>query len=687
MPPPPQPHSSTTTTTTFMLFILFTIFSTTLTNAHHCSRPPNTTTIQGPCAPFTSRILPFPFSLSPGCGHPSFQIQCSNLHNAIISINNISFSLLHYEPNTTSLTLSPIKPQNSHHNCNSLHNLYIPNKIISFSNSPFTPSDSSCSRLAALKPCLPPNLPNCSHCSFECKLIKNPVHLINECGTTHHQDSQQGCQSDILGYLDNLLQLGIEVEWDEEKDAFFTSCKACKSNNGFCGFNITDHAKPFICFPFEKNEQTPLVKEQSPNRVALLSILALFLVFLVFVSIATLVMRSRNNKSLASEEDPAIVYLRRHRSASLLPPVFSYEELEAATNRFDLKRKIGDGGFGSVYLGQLLDGRIVAVKHLHKHNNNNVGGDGKMEAFSTKSFCNEILILSSITHPNLVKLHGYCSDPRGLLLVYDYVPNGTLSDHLHGTKNFSKRGALTWNFRVDIALQISLAMEYLHFSVFPPIVHRDITSSNIFIEKDMRVKVGDFGLSRLLICTEATMVPSDSSGGVWTGPQGTPGYLDPDYYKSFRLNEKSDIYSFGVVLLELITGMRAVDQKREKREVALADMVVSRIQLGLLHQVLDPVLVVSGEAMEDIGSVAELAFRCVATDKDDRPDAREVVVELRRIKGCGRGVGGGAMMLRMSNSSNVVVPDDVGGGGDGGVMLRVSNSSSVVVPDGVGLIV
>lgn len=238
-----------------------------------------------------------------------------------------------------------------------------------------------------------------------------------------------------------------------------------------------------------------------------------------------------------------------------------------------------------------------------------------------------------------MKLHGYCSDPRGLLLVYEYVPNGTLSDHLH----VYKKQCLTWQVRIDIALQIASAIEYLHFSVVPPIVHRDITSNNIFVDKDMRVRVGDFGLSRLL-----------DPGCVWTGPQGTPGYLDPDYYRSFRLTEKSDIYSFGVVLLELVTGMRAVDGRRDKREMALADMAVARIQMGLLGEVIDPRLAaVDGGG---VAAVAELSFRCVAADKDDRPDAREVVAELRRIKGRTRG-GAAVGPMRASNPSNVVVPD------------------------------
>lgn len=187
-------------------------------------------------------------------------------------------------------------------------------------------------------------------------------------------------------------------------------------------------------------------------------------------------------------------------------------------------------------------------------------------------------------------------------------------------------------------------MEYLHFSVMPPIVHRDITSSNIFVEKDMRIKVGDFGLSRLLVLPETS---SSGSEYVCTGPQGTPGYLDPDYHRSFRLTEKSDVYSFGVVLLELMSGLKAVDQSREKREMALADLVVSKIQMGMLHQVVDPVLALDEEAINGVGALAELAFRCVAADKDDRPDAKEIVEELKRIGSCIRGGGGGG--LRGSN--------------------------------------
>ncbi|KAK7309554.1 hypothetical protein RJT34_06368 [Clitoria ternatea] len=574
--------------------------------------------ISTPCPPFPSSTstLPFPFSSSPGCGHPSFQLTCSTPHS-LISINNLSFSILTYNPNTSSITLSPHSHPHPHpHNCSHSLSLSIPSQPINLSSSPFRISPSSCSRLSSLQLCSPPSLPNCSHCPWECKLIQNPTHLLQPCTTT--PTHRPLCHTDPLLFLHQFLQSGFELQWDQSQDPYFTSCKTCLSNNGLCGFNSSHPNKPFICFRSESTLSPPWIRKIKPNKMAVFSLLIAFTSLILLVSVAAAVFRSGRFKSRPeTEQDPTMLFLRNQRSLSLLPPVFTYDELASSTNHFDPKRKIGDGGFGSVYLANLRDGRLVAVKHLHRQCHHATA------AFSTKSFCNEILILSSINHPNLVKLYGYCSDPRGLLLVYDYVPNGTLAEHLHSRKN-----SLTWQVRLDIALQTALAMEYLHFAVVPPVVHRDITSSNIFIEKDMRIKVGDFGLSRLLVLQDNT-TSSSSNGFVWTGPQGTPGYLDPDYHRSFRLTEKSDVYSFGVVLLELISGLRAVDQNREKREMALADLVVSRIQMGLLHQVLDPFLKQDCDA---VAAVAELAFRCVAADKDDRPDSKEVVAELKRIR-------------------------------------------------------
>lgn len=588
-----------------------------------------------PCPPFSSKPV-FPFSSEPGYGHPSFQVRCSSPHS-VISINGVSYSLLSFNTSSTTLRLSPL-PLNvtptvreSNRSCFSARFSSIPSRSINLSGSPFRISDGYCSRLSLLSPCSRPSLPNCSHCPWECSLIKKPVNLLDGCGVEHQSFSEQGCQGEVLEYLDKFLKLGLDVEWDTDQDPYFIKCNDCEAKNGDCGFNSSDPDRQFVCYHAQTRHHVQ-TRYAYPNRIAILSSVFALMCLLLVIAVTMAFFRSRWLRSLAIEVDPTTQFLSRHRSPNLLPPVFPYEELESSTNRFDPKRKLGDGGFGSVYLGQLNDGRLVAVKYLHKHHAAAAAPSGR--AFFTKSFCNEILILSSINHPNLVRLHGYCSDPRGLILVYDYVPNGTLADHLHGPKSLYRKGSLNWQVRIDIALQIAMAMEYLHFSVVPPIVHRDITSSNIFVEKDMRIKVGDFGLSRLLVFSDTT---SSSSGYVCTGPQGTPGYLDPDYHRSFRLTEKSDVYSFGVVLLELISGLKAVDQSRERREMALADLVVSKIQMGQLHQVVDSVLGIDGEVIDGVEAVAELAFRCVAADKDDRPDAKEIVEELRRIRNCTRG--------------------------------------------------
>ncbi|MCL7026746.1 hypothetical protein MKW94_026135 [Papaver nudicaule] len=620
----------------FLVLLLIITLNFNPTNSHSCPSKSSSS-----CSSSPTISSSYPFSTTPGCGNPWFQIHCLNQSSPpVISINNLSFSLLHFEPNTSSLLVSPLSLLNPTSTTTKTQCSSVLTHSINLSGSPFRFSDSSCSRLSFVKPCSEPSLtslPNCSVCSWECELYKQPIKLLQGCESKNHSDNQEeeeedtehnGCQEDFFGFLEIYLRNGVQIQYDQNIDTWFSNCSICESRNGFCGFNSSDPLKPFLCLSSSLNTHQVLIHRHKPKKIALFISLFIF-VCVLFLCALILAVFFRFRKTYASqtEEDPTTLFLHKHRSPNLLlPPVYSYEELESATNGFDPKRKIGDGGFGSVFLGQLFDARLVAVKKLHRVHS---------ATAASKPFCNEILILSSINHPNLVKLHGYCSDPRGLLLVYDYVPNGTLADHLHGCNSLYKKGSLSWQVRVEVALQTAMAVEYLHFSVDPAIVHRDITASNIFVEKDMKIKVGDFGLSRLLVYPESSV----SSRYIWTGPQGTPGYLDPDYHRSFRLTEKSDVYSLGVILLELISGMKAVDLNRDKRDIALVDLVVSKIQVGCLHQVIDPVLVSGVEAKEgtiisSVESMAELAFRCVAAEKDDRPDAKEVVAQLKQIKNC-----------------------------------------------------
>ncbi|KAI8534444.1 hypothetical protein RHMOL_Rhmol10G0090000 [Rhododendron molle] len=290
--------------------------------------------------------------------------------------------------------------------------------------------------------------------------------------------------------------------------------------------------------------------------------------------------------------------------------VFDYTELEEATGNFDRSRELGDGGFGTVYYGQLQDGREVAVKRLYENNFKRV-----------EQFMNEVEILTRLRHVNLVKLYGCTSKrSRELLLVYEYIPNGTVADHLHGRR--ANSGLLSWPIRLSVAVETAGALAYLHAS---DIIHRDVKTNNILLDNDFCVKVADFGLSRLF--------PTDVTH-VSTAPQGTPGYVDPEYYQCYQLTEKSDVYSFGVVLIELISSKQAVDTNRDRHDINLSNMAVNKIQNHALHELVDPSLgfEANNSVRRMITLVAELAFRCLQTERDMRPSMGEVLEALRGIK-------------------------------------------------------
>ncbi|GKV03838.1 hypothetical protein SLEP1_g16081 [Rubroshorea leprosula] len=215
------------------------------------------------------------------------------------------------------------------------------------SGSPFRFSDASCSQLSLLRACSPLTLPNCSYCQWECKIVKNPVQLLHGCSGSTSFDQRQGCHSDVLGFLDGFLKIGIQVEWDEAQDSYFSNCTDYKTKNGVCGFNSSDPNKQFICFPPETS-----IPSWNPNRVAILSSIFLLTCVFLVISVGIVIFCSRKLNSQSSEEDPTTLFLHSHRSASLLPLVFTYKELESSTNKFDPKCKIGDGGFGRGFRGR-----------------------------------------------------------------------------------------------------------------------------------------------------------------------------------------------------------------------------------------------------------------------------------------------------------------------------------------------
>ncbi|KAJ6825006.1 calmodulin-binding receptor-like cytoplasmic kinase 2 [Iris pallida] len=223
---------------------------------------------------------------------------------------------------------------------------------------------------------------------------------------------------------------------------------------------------------------------------------------------------------------------------------FSMAEIHRATKNFSQTLKIGHGGFGTVYRGTLHDGMVVAVKRAKKGDSNNHLG---------AEFQSEIKMLARIEHLNLVRFYGYLEHEDERIIVVEYVPNGTLREHL----DCVHRSHLDLAARLDIAIDVAHAVTYLHMYTDHPIIHRDIKSSNILLTENLRAKVADFGLARL----GATGVAHVS-----TQVKGTAGYLDPEYLRTCQLTEKSDVYSFGVLLVELMSGRRPIEPKRERKE-------------------------------------------------------------------------------------------------------------------------
>jgi serine/threonine protein kinase len=405
-------------------------------------------------------------------------------------------------------------------------------------------------------------------------------------------------------------------------------------SKGSCGYNIS---KPttFLCY-YPDNTSHPIkcpgrgivtqnssyasdVDHRNKNKTAIIIGSSIGGVALIAITLVLFLVYCLKNRKLPGIAD----YFRRNERKGMegyVPgheigklPIFSYEELRHATNGFHEENELGVGGFGSVYLGKLQDGRTVAIKRLYQDNVRRV-----------EQFLNEVDIFSSLNHPQLVRLFGCTNaDSPELLLVYEFVPNGTLADHLHGDRKCPE--GLPWNIRFNIAIQTAQALAFLH-GVDPPIFHRDVKSSNILLDENFNVKVADFGLCRL--------VPVDASH-VTTIPQGTPGYIDPEYYQCYQLTGKSDVYSFGVVLVEIISAKIAMDINRNRREINLANLAITKIQEGALHQLVDPQLdiEVNHEVKVMVTAVAELAFRCLASERDDRPDMKEVVAELEVITG------------------------------------------------------
>lgn len=294
--------------------------------------------------------------------------------------------------------------------------------------------------------------------------------------------------------------------------------------------------------------------------------------------------------------------------------VFTLKELQEATSYFHENNLIGKGGFGRVYKGVLKTGKVAAIKQMDP--NSLRGAQGERE------FRVEVDLLSRLNHPNLVRLIGYCADKSQRLLVYEYMNNGNLQDHLHGIL----RMKMDWPLRLKIALGTAKGLAYLHSgpTTSAPIIHRDFKSTNILLDADFEPRISDFGLAKL--------IPYEDEMYVSTRVLGTFGYFDPEYTATGKLTLQSDVYAFGVVLLELLTGRRPLDLNQCLANQNLVSQVRNKLkEKRKLKRVIDPEVNKDSYCMESVSMIGNLAYRCVRKEANRRPAMSECVNELEHI--------------------------------------------------------
>ncbi|KAK9988403.1 hypothetical protein SO802_028642 [Lithocarpus litseifolius] len=353
---------------------------------------------------------------------------------------------------------------------------------------------------------------------------------------------------------------------------------------------------------------TPLTKNHHHYRLMLIPgiglavtaaavMMLVVLVFLIRRKSRELEGSEKLDKTSSKAFPPSWAVRKFQEGPSSMFRKFSYKEIKKATGSFNTI--IGRGGFGTVYKAQFSDALVAAVKRMNK-----VSEQGDDD------FCREIELLARLHHRHLVALRGFCIAKHERFLLYEYMANGSLKDHLHAPG----RTPLSWRTRMQIAIDVANALEYLHFYCDPPLCHRDIKSSNILLDENFVAKVADFGLAHASkdgsICFEP----------VNTDIRGTPGYMDPEYIVSQELTEKSDVYSYGVLLLEIVTGRRAIQDNKNLVEWSQ----IYTTSESRLPELVDPSISDSFD-LDQLQTLVSIMRWCTQREGRARPSIKQVL--------------------------------------------------------------
>ncbi|KAL4199933.1 hypothetical protein AMTRI_Chr03g147230 [Amborella trichopoda] len=612
-------------------------------------------TSQKSCPNCGAMEVPYPLSTGPNCGDPDYKLFCDPSKQQLFfeSLNRSSYRVLRIDRTMqrmvvqaspwvpgTCVTRDMVASEGVWLNQSLPFNITTTNTIFLFNCSPrllisplnCTPS-SLCHRYLASSGRVDPR--RALQCSDEAVNVPCCTFVAGGSPSAYkirlHNGGCRGYRS-ILN-LDpsepaSEWEEGMEIQWASPPEPVCGSqqdCSAASTCSPRYSNNTGTLIKRCICSAgydwdhalgacAEKKAGSASSSSSAGHRSQII-MLTLFLVIAALGVIAAWVLLSlrrgfckvRNQARVAKERDDILSASKAGRSAK----IFEWKEVKKATGGFSPDRLLGTGGFGKVYKGVLKDGTLVAVKSAKLGNTK-----------GTEHVLNEVGILSQVNHKNLVRLLGCCVQAEQPLMVYEYVPNGTLYDHLQSK---DAESFLRWSSRLSIALQTAEALAYLHSSAHTPIYHRDVKSTNILLDEKLNAKVADFGLSRLA---------EPGLSHVSTCVQGTLGYLDPEYYRNYKLTDKSDVYSFGVVLLELLTSQKAIDFTREQEEVNLALWVAEKAEKGAIMEVVDHRLLGEGATQglaQSIKMFAALALACVQEKNTKRPNMREAAQELLSV--------------------------------------------------------
>ncbi|KAM1069464.1 hypothetical protein ACFX13_001404 [Malus domestica] len=584
------------------------------------------------CPDCGTTTVPYPLSTSPTCGDQSYKIRCSAGSLLFDTLNN-SYPIESVSPASQRLVLRP--------------SAFLPNTCIAtdivheglqLNNSlPFNVTSSNTILYLNCTDTLLRSPLNCTASSL-CHTYINGTGSVGSCkeslcctfraggsSTSYNiRVRNSGCSAytsfvnlDPGLPVDRWPEPGVELQWTSPREpecGTQPDCEGkstCRSDPAvagvrrcFCDSGFTWDPVQGLCVDdsIGSKDRTGLIAGLTCGIGA--TLIAATIAFLLYKRHR----RIKEAQARLTKEREDILNANGGRAAK----VFTGNEIKRATNSFSKDRLLGAGGYGEVYQGTLVDGTVVAVKIAKIGNTKGID-----------QVLNEVRILCQVNHKSLVHLLGCCVELEQPILVYEYIENGTLLEHLQARKPGGWKH-LSWMQRLQIALDTAEGLAYLHFSAVPPIYHRDVKSSNILLDEKLNAKVSDFGLSRL--------AHTDLSH-ISTCAQGTLGYLDPEYYRNYQLTDKSDVYSFGVVLLELLTSQKAIDFNREADDVNLAVYAQRMMLEERLMDVVDPLLKEGANALEldTMKALGLLALGCLEERRQNRPSMKEVTEEIEYI--------------------------------------------------------